>query len=388
MAAKQAEGCAVSKLLLLSLLAAISTTALAATHATVEQVEQLLASVHNQPDAKVAKKLIGLELTERVSSARLSRWQVAFSGRHTREALLALADASAFLNLPSADVPSLAMPDPAARQQILSRTIDYVRTTIHKLPNFSARRSTTHFEESSTERLVAQGNLNNSPGFYSTSHSRTPMPSTSQSLRVVDKSAIVVTYRDGHEVAARAKYERNPGSPKMGLTTSGEFGPILSTVIGDALRSKIYWGHWEQGTTGPLAVLRYAVPQAESHYSVLVGFVGADDKPQLPPYHGEITVDPTNGTILRLTLVSELERSGETFAASILVEYGPVTIGNDTYVCPLRGVALSKVPQAGTDGIAGLEIIPSKTFLNDVSFTQYHVFRADARILPDYDPAP
>lgn len=345
------------KLLLLWLLTALSTTALAATDATVEQVERLLASVHDQPDAKVAKELIGLELTERVSSTRLSRWQADFAGKHTREALLALADASAFLNLPSADVPSLAMPDAATRQQILSRTIEYVKTTIHKLPNFSARRSTTHFEESS-------------------------------SLRVIDKSAIVVTYRDGHEVAARAKYERDPGSPKMGLTTSGEFGPILSTVIGDALRGKIYWGHWEQGATGPLAVLRYAVPQAESHYSVLLGVVGAGDKPQYPTYHGEITVDPSNGTILRLTLVSELERSGGTFAASILVEYGPVTIGNDTYVCPLRGVAISKVPQDGTEGIAGLEINPSKTFLNDVFFTQYHVFRADARILPNYDPTP
>jgi hypothetical protein len=160
-------------------------------------------------------------------------------------------------------------------------------------------------------------------------------------------------------------------------------------VIGDAIRGKVYWSNWEQGAAGPLAVFRYAVPQEQSHYSVLVGFVGAGDKPQFPPYHGEITVDPSNGTILRLTLVSDLTRRlDEAFTASILVEYGPVAIGNDTYVCPLRGVALSKVPQAAADGMAAFATNPPITFLNDVSFTQYHVFRADARILPEYNASP
>jgi len=62
----------------------------------------------------------------------------------------------------------------------------------------------------------------------------------------------------------------------------------------------------------------------------------------------------------------------------ILVEYGPVMIGANSYICPVRAVAMSKVPIMNDLGsLAG-----TKTELNDVLFTQYHVFRAESRIVP------
>src|ERR1035437_5000574 len=123
----------------------------AATRVTVQQLEELLAAEHNRPDAEVARKLSGLELTERANSLRLSRWQGQFPGTHTREALIALADASAFLDLPAADIPAVDMPNAETRKQILSRTVEYVRNSVHTLPNFLARRSTTHFEDQRSE---------------------------------------------------------------------------------------------------------------------------------------------------------------------------------------------------------------------------------------------
>lgn len=71
-----------------------------------------------------------------------------------------------------------------------------------------------------------------------------------------------------------------------------------------------------------------------SHYAVSLGVAGKENKPQFPAYHGEIAVDPANGTILRLTIESELNPPHQTFKFSIVVEYAPVTIGNRDYICP------------------------------------------------------
>jgi hypothetical protein len=378
----------VSKLPVLLLLAAFGSTAFAATpvpvekHVKVAQVEQLLTVAHHQRDMKVAKQLAGLEMTERVTSLRLSRWQADFAGAQTREALLALADASAFLDLPAADIPSIAMPDEATRKQILSRVIEYVRTTIHQLPNFFATRSTTHFDDTPVMVKMTSVIMSGSGKFAGNSVTTSASPGL-RLLHGVSMAAILVTYLNGLEVEdAAAGKHRGPRYQEMGLTTSGEFGPVLSIAIGDAIRGRVFWGHWEQGASGALAVLRYSVPQEISHYSVAFGVVGNDSKPQFPAYHGEIAVDPTNGTILRLTMESELNPPHQTFKSSIVVEYGPVTIGNRDYICPIKSEALSKVTNSSTDEKGAVTETGYLTFLNDVSFTQYHVFRADARILP------
>lgn len=60
------------KLALLLLLAGTVPPAFSAKHVTLDTVDQLLIHAHGKPDARVAKQLFGLELTERVSSARLA----------------------------------------------------------------------------------------------------------------------------------------------------------------------------------------------------------------------------------------------------------------------------------------------------------------------------
>jgi hypothetical protein len=68
--------------------------------------------------------------------------------------------------------------------------------------------------------------------------------------------------------------------------------------------------------------------------------------------------------------------------ANILIEYGPIVLDGKTYICPVRGVAVSVgsgirfVSQQGQPLPRLLE-----TSLNDVAFERYHLFHADARIL-------
>ena len=197
----------------------------------------------------------------------------------------------------------------------------------------------------------------------------------------------MVTYRNGLEVddksAAKAGDLRNPQS---GLTTKGEFGPILAVVTHDVVLSNhVSWGGWEPGVNGPLAVFNYEVTREHSHYAVGPLNYGPMD---FPAYHGEIAVEPATGTILRITVVADRQptKIDPAFQSAILVEYGPVTIGGNSYICPVRAVAISKESSQETaTPVANYLPASLMIFVNDVSFTQYHVFRTESRVLTGND---
>jgi hypothetical protein len=122
---------------------------------------------------------------------------------------------------------------------------------------------------------------------------------------------------------------------------------------------------------------------------------------RISAYHGEIAVDPDDGTIVRLTLLADLDQADMSTLlqeseegtplsmADIMVEYGPVEIGGKTYFCPTRSVAVSRartllVSKRGQAATLG----PEKIFVNDVSYAHYHVFRSASRILLDGGQGP
>src|ERR1035438_2422175 len=80
------------------LLICICLPAFAAEPVTVAQLEKTLAAAHGKSDASTAQRLAEMELTERLSSAKLAYWNANLRGDKARQALIALADASAFLD--------------------------------------------------------------------------------------------------------------------------------------------------------------------------------------------------------------------------------------------------------------------------------------------------
>ncbi len=274
----------------------------------------------------------------------------------------------------------------AARRKrvMLSRVIDYAAKVIPTLPDFMATRETIHFEDSpSHERIEASG-----AGSGSNYHTmRTENFSTDRTqyepLHVTGKFKFPAAYRDGEEVddLPGGKRTKRDDVRTIGLTTSGEFGPILAVVLKDAFHSHMEWGYWEQGSGGPVAVYRYAVPQTQSHY--LLEFIsGAEPVRVYPAYRGEIALDPATGSVLRLTLVGELSPPFAMVHVAVRVDYGPVAIGDRTYICPVKGVAFSRMPVAINPWDAsGVAPPPLETRLNDIMFTNYHRFRADVRIV-------
>ncbi len=148
-------------------------------------------------------------------------------------------------------------------------------------------------------------------------------------------------------------------------------------VLRDALANKIAFLRWERGAGALTAVFGYTVPENGSHFTVDTT-IGNWARTAHPGYHGEIEIDPASGEVLRL---SEIADTNPVEPASIAVEYAPVTIGSRSYICPVRGVAFSKL-RVRPDGVAmDRSVWPIHAFLNDVAFTHYHEFVAEARIV-------
>jgi len=329
---------------------------------TVAELIEIVRQEKTKRDAALAQALERLQLTERLSTAKMIELSAELPGAKAKAALMAVGGASAFLEPPKSEIPDRAVPDLAEERRIVSRALDYLKTINPKLPNFYAQRFTTSFEEVWTpegEKGVHKAGVLHRTGEFKAT----------------------VYYQGGTEVV------HEQGKQEHGLITHGTFGPILNTVIVDAAHSSMRWSRWEGGPNGPMAVFRLQVPQTKSHYEIssaapmpVGGEPGAMDRTE---YHGEIGIDPTSGTILRLVLEADPDPGSSLERADIMVEYGSVMIGERVYTCPVRSVSIStgRSPQAWTPmGVARMREV---TRLNDVVFSGYHVFRSEMRILPD-----
>ena len=367
-------------------LAGFTFPAFAAKRVTIDELEQTLSSSRNLPDAEVAKKLSGLELTYRLSQARLDRLETEVPGEKARQALMILADASTFLDPPAGEIPAQPTPDVASQRKILALTVKYVAQAVHQLPNLFATRVTTSFEDTPAVQR---------PGAISTQGA---VNAPYQPIHLVGDSKVTVSFRDGREVVEKGKLD----PVVRRLTTAGVFGPILGTVLVDAARSKLAWSHWEAGKAGIEAVFSYEVPKDKSHYTITYDSIPGDQEAggacsrtpqtftQLVAYHGEMAIDPASGTILRLMLLADLKPGEFTVKSGIAVEYEQVNIGGKPYFLPVRNVnyslAHSLLPVEG-DCLGLEESQGLKTSLNDVVFEDYHVFRGDAKMLTESEAA-
>ena len=369
------------KLFLLLLIVGLAFPAFAAKEApvakvTVAQLEQALATAHDRPDAEVAQQLSGMELTERLSTAKLTRLKANLPGSKAQEALVILADSAAFLKPPAGEILRNAAPDPAAARQMLTGIVNYVNSTVRQLPNLMAERDTTGFEDKPQEDVQGETGI----------ATVAAMP-----LHFVSRSSVTVTYRDRQEVVDEKALKHGP--KVGGLEVKGEFGPILSRVVADALQGKITWGRWEQGAGGKEAVFHYAVPSEKSHYPVQFccvfdwnAFNGIPDVRvfrEIVSYHGEIVFDPASGAILRITMEAELPAGELVSRAGIQVEYGPTEIAGKKYVCPTKSVSILQAHTGQQSGMYSKEHYKgaAKTYLNDATFGQYRRFGSETRIM-------
>lgn len=358
---------------------------------TIDEFGRYLATIQRLRDKQAAAQIAGVTLKERAGPGDVARWQAGFKGGKARQALTAVGDISEFLGPPPSIIPNALAPTVAAQVEILKQAVNYVEQTMPRLPNFLAVRTTTRFDIATRKQLEQQEQMSE---LY-TLNIRKPRY---EALGAMNGKVLffggalqfVVTYRDGAEVS-QSQIGNNRHPPPLGLETTGEFGPILTTVLGDALKGSIVWSRWELGAYGQLAVFEYSVPKSASHYMVADAMGGSAE---LPAYRGKLAIDPVTGAIYRITLTSEGSKSSVALESNISVEYGPVEIGGKTYVCPLHGVAYTMPRMVDAKGVTrpGQQQESDSPqdgphYLNDATFTQYHLFRSEVKILSS-DPQP
>jgi VWFA-related protein len=401
------------KAMLLTLTAMMVFPAGAARRVTVAQLAETLAAAmaEHRSDEDIARQAGGLELSQRLTGPTLDRFAARMPLQpHTAFALQMLADQSAFLDPPPDELPATAPPDDATQQLMLEAARAYAVQTWSRMPNFFVTRVTNRFDDS--PHALEKGAWPIRAG-----------------LHLAGTSSQQIAFRDGKEVLDATPA---PGSGKapaeLGLRSWGEFGPALTVVLADMAHQKVAFTHWEQTMAGLTAVYHYQVPQEASHYAVAYkaknetvlgrtqfGYGGRSRSPQqvanipkeselkeygeTPGYHGTIAIDPATGAVLRITIEAELSSSSPLRRAASMIEYGPVSIGDREFICPVRSLALSEEPmwmavsqnsQMVMNGVndeslwqspSGRTVNSTVLLINETSFTNYHRLGSTSRII-------
>ena len=371
-------------ILLLGLVAVAAPPAFGSRRVTVEQLQKIVASSHQEKDARFANQLYDLELSQQLSAKKRTAFEAELPGRKSRQALEILADQAVFLPLPAVELPKKPAPSLKQQEAMVHRAIHYVVGMLHQMPNLFARMKTTYYAyQPGGKRLIYDPTRS---GFV-----------PYRPIHRVTRSTATVFYRHGREVIERGgkRRERKRDMPGQ-MMTNGEFGPIFSVIFGDLPKGKLEWSHWVKSKNGLAAVLRYSVPRRASHYRVGLCCVRGRPYIQFSAYHGELTIDPATGTILRMTMIATIkDRPGSRW--KIMVKYGLVVLGGKKYFCPVKSIALYRGPaqdaflsrRGSTDGgsrrlpkRASEDHVPSVIQLNETIFDHYHLFRVTVRMIP------
>jgi VWFA-related protein len=370
----------------LGLAAQIAVSAFASSRVTVDQLNNVIAAGQRESDSKIASRLTAMELSERLNASMLAAMESALPGPESRRALVMLADQAAFLDPPSTEIPKIPQPSFAEQRAIIAKAIAYVTAMEGRLPNLFAQRETIHFEDNPAGlKLGSLGKFN-----------------PAQPLHPVSRTEVTVLYRNGKDlIQIDGKEQSASNLTAIGLSSFGEFGQILSTVLVDLPQGNLAWSHWEQGTAKPVAVFGFRVPKAVSHYAVRFCCVGMRPFQQFSGYHGEMTINPGDGTILRVTILADIAKDEPMTKADLMVEYRPVDLGGKTYYCPARSIAISlAMDQAASRGAMNIGTgtvnyqalamaeAPKQLMLNEVVFDHYHLFTSESRLLTTESSTP
>ena len=175
------------------------------------------------------------------------------------------------------------------------------------------------------------------------------------------------------------------------------FMRVFRDVIATAGGNGLVWSRWQRGEQDDEAVLLYSTHSDHSSYEIEHCCLRNNDTFRTDPqYHGELTIDPHTGAILCLTMLSEPEWIVEpnlapvrpVRATGMMVEYGPVRIGEKTYICPERSVVTMRargIKRLNFWGEDSTLYSPYETTMGDIAFSDYHKFGSNSRMLPGFE---
>jgi hypothetical protein len=320
----------------------------------------------HKSDKDTVHLINSMELSERLTEVTRVRIETQLKMSSAASlALQLLADQSGFLDPPASELPPKPAPDDSAQRHMIDAARSYVTQMIKGLPNLLATRTINRYDDS--PQAIKEGSW-----------------AVREGLHLANTSSGEVSVRsDLNNPSSAQSNEENE------LTSWGEFGYLLGVILTDTVKGKVTWSHWEQAGSSQVAVFQYSVPGSASHYELIEA---VNRSPRLsnrgkqpntssirtkPGYHGALWLDPSTGTISRITIETD---SKEQFRrAAIMVRYGSVEIGESRFICPVQSIALY---ESIVDASANLSDAPTK-WLNVTVFSGYHRFAATTRILTD-----
>jgi hypothetical protein len=373
---------------LLGLVLATALGTSGAQRVTVQQLERILESSGPKPAAgaegltaedlgktdlldqinredSLAPRLSALELTERLTPVARARLVTKYKlGPLTQSALELLSDRSALLDPPASEIPTLPPPGADAQKTMLRQAGAFVFQTLTHLPNFFALLTTKHFDDGPV--VISGETVSEEPGMH-----------------LVGSSEREITFSEGREVFDSSRPGLAPGRRHdEGLHSQGEFGSEAAIVFLDLEHGTVSFHHWERTAVGQVAVFRYAVPQASSHYEVNYACRGQQSFHSQPAYHGTLSIDPTSGVLARFTVQAEASDSDPITQVASAIDYGAVVLGDRRYFCPVRSLAFT-VEEADTCREAHKQrLVHPIAMLNRIVFSDYHRLGSEMVIVP------
>jgi hypothetical protein len=357
----------------------LASPAWAAKKITVQQLKDMLVSLQQgrKTDAEVATELKQVELTEELTRSAMNSLVSYVSGPLSTEQIYVLEARSAVLPPPAVDLPATPAPDAAAQKAILDKAVDYTTKTYAQLPHLTATKTTIRFQDN-VEAIATV------TGMHSGSSDVDPnLVQANRFIHYINSTEVPVDTQNGAEKVSTAK-DKTPWGQNGYIALQGQ-GPVLSSVLQDAQTAgTISWLRWETINKKAAAVFAFSVDKKKSHYAVSYccfptseqtgllsykpGAQGSGDftaKGNLQthttydqhfnatvPYHGEIFVDPDSGIVVRLNLQAEFKAADDVQQEDQRIDYGPVKVGVNAMVLPVKTVLNTVVAPNGDIGAA------------------------------------
>jgi len=168
--------------------------------------------------------------------------------------------------------------------------------------------------------------------------------------------------RDGHK-----SHLTEGAEGEQGISSAGMFGAVVSGLFRPASKADIVWKETLALGDGTVQVFDYRVDQANSNMNLRVG----PKEVITVGYHGQVYLDTKTHTVRRITEIADnVPKRYPIHGTLVSADYDYVSIGGNDYLMPI-----------------GAQVILQKgrhrTFLNDISFREYHRFGSANQILSD-----
>jgi hypothetical protein len=233
-----------------------------------------------------------------------------------------------------------AIPSDAQQDQMLNKMHEYARQYVSGLPNFVCMQQNTQMEAGRKSNRWKKGDvLTSRLTFNDGKENRT--------LELVN----------GKQLQQVRKRWRTP------LVTEGEFGVLLSRVLGPDSEAVFTWNRWDSLRGRRVAVFDYVVDRAHSTLSLRL----SDLAKAIIPYHGSVYADPDLGAVLRITdTATDIPKSLRTEQIATEIDFDAVSIGDATYLLPAEAVVSV--------------LLPRSKVRNELTFRDYRKFEAQSDI--------